>query len=499
MQLRDYQKNAVELVARKLVTNRKVVFQLATGGGKTITFSAIAKRYIEKSGKAVLILVHRKELLQQTRKTLFSFAGISVQPIVAGMKTVPDAAVYVGMVESVNRRIDRLKNVGLVIIDEAHNLSFAKMHDHFPHQMIIGFTATPLTSNKAKPLKNYYDDIVCGVDIPDLIQIGSLCQNITYAPKNVDPNKLTIKAGEFDEKLMAMEFSKPKHVATAVEAYQRYANKTKCLIFNCNIEHSKLVNEAFQSAGYNSRHLDSNMADEERDAVIKWYLSTPDAILNNVAILTTGFDAPDTETIIMNRATLSLPLWLQCTGRGSRPTDAKSSFTIIDLGGNVMMHADWCESRDWENIFFKPPKVGKPGVAPVKSCPSCDAMLPARTMVCKYCGHTFPPPEIELAEKLEDFIVITKGIDVPSLIEANKEKKEYYPFFQIGTQLANSAKYTIPKINEETYNFILLQYFDKAREWCKSKGKRFNDWHQQKAKETLQTELQKHFKGWKPD
>ena len=202
MQLRDYQAAAVEAVARKLTQHKKVVFQLATGGGKTITFSAIAKRYIEKSGKAVLILVHRKELLQQTRKTLFQFAGINSQVIIAGMKTVPDAPVYVGMVESVNRRIDRLKNIGLVIIDEAHNLSFAKMHEHFPEQMIIGFTATPLTSNKAKPLKNYYQDIVCGVDIPDLIKMGSLCQNITYAPKNVDPKTLAIKAGEFDEKLI---------------------------------------------------------------------------------------------------------------------------------------------------------------------------------------------------------------------------------------------------------------------------------------------------------
>ena len=241
------------------------------------------------------------------------------------------------------------------------------------------------------------------------------------------------------------------------------------------------------------------MEDKERDEIIKWFLATPDAILNNVAILTTGFDAPDTETIIMNRATLSLPLWLQCTGRGSRPTEAKKLFTIIDLGGNVTMHADWCESRDWENIFFNPPKQGKPGVAPVKSCPECDAMLAARTMVCQYCGHEFPPPEIELAEKLEDFIVVTKGVNVQELIEANRDKKEYYPFFQIGTQLAASAKYTIREMNEETYTFILQQYFLKGKEWCKEKGKKFNQWHQERAAENLQIELQKHFKAWKPE
>jgi hypothetical protein len=225
---------------------------------------------------------------------------------------------------------------------------------------------------------------------------------------------------------------------------------------------------------------------------------TPDAILNNVAILTTGFDDPNIETIIMNRATLSLPLWLQCTGRGSRPTDAKSTFTILDLGGNVGMHGDWCESRDWENIFFYPPKPGNPGTAPVKMCNECNAMLAARAIICKFCGYEFPPSEIDIALRLEDFIVATKGIDVPSLIKINKEKKEYYPFFLIGANLAASAKNTIAQMTEENYNFILLCYFEIAKEWCHSRQKKFNEWHKTKAKETLINELQKYYKKWEP-
>ena len=496
--LRPYQERSVIQVAEKLRNNRRVVFQLPTGGGKTHTFSAITKRYIEKSGKAVLILVHRKELMAQTTRTLFASYGISGQVIKAGMKTIPIAACYVGMVESVNRRISQLKNIGLVIIDEAHNLSFAKMHEHFPEQYIIGFTATPLTSSKAKPLNKYFSDIVCGIDIPELIELGSLCQNITYAPKEtVDASSLKVKAGEYDEKLMGMEFSKAKHITNTLVAYQKYAADTKCLIFNCNIEHSNLVNDAFVAAGLPSKQLDSTCAD--RDETVKWYLNTPNAILNNVGILTMGFDAPDTETIIMNRATLSMPLWLQCCGRGSRPTDAKSSFTIIDLGQNAVTHGDWSAERDWRELFFNPPKAGKPGVAPVKNCPSCDAILHTRVMVCPYCGHLFPPPEIEEAEKLSDFVIITKGIDVPSLIAANKEKKEYFPFFNIGKQLAVAAKQTIAVMNEEHYLFILDRYHALAKEWCNTKGKKYNDWHRQRAKENLILELQSRFKKWQPN
>ena len=495
MILRPYQDAAVLKVAQKLTQHRKIIFKLATGGGKTITFAAITKRYIEKSGKSVLILVHRKELMQQTRKTLHSAFGINAQPITAGMKFVPPSNVYVGMVESTIRRIPA--HLGLVIVDEAHNLSFAKMHEHFPNEMIIGFTATPLTSNKKKPLKDYYEDIVCGIDIPDLIAQGSLCQNVTYAPKDtVDAGSLKVKAGEYDEGLMAMEFSKAKHIQNTVDAYQRYTPGTKCLVFNCNIAHSDMVADAFQRAGLNCKSVDSTM--EDRDSIIRWYHDTPDAILCNVAILTTGFDAPETETVIMNRATLSMPLWLQCTGRGSRPFAGKQNFTIIDLGQNAITHGDWCDSRNWEDIFFNPPKAGRPGVAPVRNCPQCDAILPARCLMCQYCGHIFTPKEIEEAERLSDFVIVTKGIDVPKMIEVHKHRKEYFPFYNIGRELAAASKKTIPEMNEENFNFILRNYDELAKQWCQEKGKKYNQWHKERAKETLINELQKYFKTWEP-
>lgn len=495
MDLRPYQESGVTAVAKKLLTHRKVIYQLATGGGKTITFSAITKRYIEKSNKAVLILVHRKELLHQTVRTLFNAYNISAQIISAGMKFVPPSNVYVGMVESTIRRIPA--HIGLVIIDEAHNLSFSKIHEHFPTQMIIGFTATPLTGSKHKPLKNYYEDIVCGVDIPELIAGGSLVQNVTYAPKSaVDAAALKIKNGEYDDKFMSAEFSKGKHIQNTVDAYLKHAPNTKALVFNCSIAHSELVTQAFVAAGLNCRNVDSTM--DNRDEIVKWYKETHDAILCNVSILTTGFDAPDTETIIMNRATLSMPLWLQCCGRGSRPYPSKNNFTIIDLGQNAITHGDWCDARNWEEIFNNPRGPGKPGVAPIRHCPKCDAILAARSMMCQYCGHFFPPPEVVEAERMSDFIIVTKGIDVPKIIEQNKERKEYYPFFLIGKELASAAKKTVPVMNEENFNFILRNYDELGKRWCKEVGKKYNQWHHERAKFTLIEELQKKFKSWQP-
>lgn len=534
MQLREYQDKGIKAIGQKLARGiRKLVVQLATGGGKTIMFSAISHRYTKRTKKSVLILVHRKELLQQTRRTLFNAFNIQCQVIVAGMKHIPKADVYVGMVESVNKRVSLLRDIGLVIIDEAHLNIHYKMHDHFPDQYIIGFTATPLSANNRKPLNMYYDDIVCCVDIPELITNGSLCQNITYAPKDVvDRSALAVKNGEFDDALMSLSFSKPKYINNTVDAYRRWSLGNKTIVFNVNIDHSLQVTQAFIAAGFNCRHVDGGTPSHERDRILNWFHTTPDAILCNVGILTAGFDSPSIETVIMNRSTLSMPLWLQCTGRGSRPTPAKSAFTIIDLGGNAVSLGDWNSPRDWENIFLNPPKKSEDGVAPSKNCPECEAIIPASSRVCQHCGYEYPAKETEPEELLSEFVVVTRGIDVAQIIASNKHRKEYYPFFKIGTDLAKSAKQTVPVMTDENANFILQHYHTLAKEWCKitnleKKLKReeliscqnefantpdkkmalqkqidqlknitYNQWHQERAKEHLYTELAKTFKKW---
>lgn len=501
MQLRDYQQKGVENLARVLASGkRKVVFQLATGGGKTITFSAIAQRFIAKGGGKVLILVHRKELLTQTRKTLYNAYGITAQPIVAGMRHVPDAQVYVGMVESTGKRLP--KGVQLVIIDEAHISSFNKLHDLFPNSYIIGFTATPLSASKKNPMRNHYENIICGVDIPDLIQMGALCQNITYAPKDVvDRAALSVKGGEFDEAAMSQAFSNPRYVHNTISAYEKWLKGQKTIIFNCDIDHSLKVHTEFMAAGYNSRHLDSTMTQTERNNILSWFKHTPDAILNNVGILTAGFDEPSIEAVIFNRATMSMPLWLQCTGRGARPTETKSAFTIIDMGGNAVTHGDWSDSRDWYDIFHNPPKPGKggDGVAPVKSCPQCEAILPAGVKVCKFCEYEFPTRQQEQEQELSEFVIVTKGIDVRAVIAQNRYRKEYFPFFKIGKDLAIEAKKTIPSMNNERADFILQKYLDLVRMWCAEKKKPFNQWHINTAREHLFTELEQRYKNWKHD
>lgn len=490
MILRPYQELFITNIAAKLRIHRKVVAQLATGGGKTVCFAEICDRYCAKSTQDVLILVHREELLTQASKAI----NLPVQKVVAGMKRIPPARVYVAMVESAHKRLHLFENIGMVIVDECHIGNFTKVIEHFKEQYIIGFTATPLAAKKTNPLKDYFYDIVCGIDIPELIEQGFLCQDITYSSeKIVERAQLKMKAGEFDQAQMAAIYKNPKYIDTTINAYKQHSIDRKTIIFNCNVEHSQAVNAAFIAAGFNSRHLDATS--ENRAETLEWFANTPDAILNNIGIATTGFDQPDIETVIVNKATASMPLWLQMCGRGARPHPIKLAFTIIDLGGNCEVHGLWRMHREWKQIFDNPKKPGN-GVAPVKQCPKCNAYHHTAKMVCDAipygelfaCSYEFPKVVV-LDEGINEFVEMGDAIDIKKLIKINAHHKEYRSLFLAIEHVALLAKKTLKEINEDNYLYIKKKNDEIARLWCKEKNRKYNRFHINLADEKLKTTL----------
>lgn len=515
--LRPDQAAAIDQVAQKIAQGKKrIIFQLATGGGKTVAFSGLINRYMTKQKRKVFILVHREELLKQARRTLYNWYDIAAAPIVAGNKFIPDVPVYVGMVETINNRIKKnprfYKNMGLVIVDECHIGNFKKLYDFFDESWIIGFSATPISSSKKDPLKNYFEDIVCGISIPELIEQGSLVPNHTINVFNINRNQLTIKNGEFDDVEMGHLFSGAKHIQNCVAAYQQHAKGLKTLIFNVNIEHSKKVNATFEAFGYNCRHLDSECTPAYRHETLEWFRNTPDAILNNVGILTTGFDEPSIQCIIPNKGTKSLPLWLQMCGRGSRPHPGKDQFLILDLGDNASELGDWCEPHDWNDLFFNPQKAraSEDNEAPSKICISCDSIIPAAARTCKYCGAQNPVKEKPDALATLRELVTRRpiNIDVKAMIDeyAAKRTKDGKPFKDMS--LLHGMKYQIimhasriwklRRIDDQTAGFLLKLYQSKVKEWCELKGHNYDWWHQKSSRDWILSEMKRVFK-WEPN
>ncbi len=337
-----------------------LLYQLPTGGGKTVIFSEIVRKYIETHKKKVVILTHRIELCKQTSNVLSGF-NVKNKVINSKVKTLPDQddfECFVAMVETLNNRLSdkdfELKNVGLVIIDEAHYNSFRKLFKFFEHCFILGVTATPLSSNIKLPMKDNYKKLIVGDDISTLIKNGFLANAEVY---NYDVGLTTLKIGingDYTVKSSEALYTNSTMQTKLLGAYEETSKGKKTLIFNNGIYTSKEVFYTFQKAGYNVRHLDNTANKQERKDILKWFKNTPDAVLSSVSILTTGFDEPSVESIILNRATRSLTLYFQMIGRGSRIYKERKSFQVIDLGNNVVRFGPWSQPVDWQHIFRYP-------------------------------------------------------------------------------------------------------------------------------------------------
>lgn len=336
------------------------MYQLPTGGGKTVIFSEIVRRYIKKHKKKVVILTHRIELCKQTSKVLHGF-DVNNKIINSKVKELPDQDQYecfVAMVETLNNRLNdgklNLEDIGLVIIDEAHYNSFRKLFKFFDNCFILGVTATPLSSNIKLPMKDNYKELIVGDNISTLIKNGFLASAEIY---NYDVSLTTLKIGingDYTVKSSEALYTNTAMQSKLLQAYDELSKGRKTLIFNNGINTSKEVYYTFKRAGYNIRHLDNTSSKQERKEILKWFKNTPDGILTSVSILTTGFDEPSVESIILNRATRSLTLYFQMIGRGSRIHGIKNTFRVIDLGNNAVRFGPWSQPVDWQHIFKNP-------------------------------------------------------------------------------------------------------------------------------------------------
>jgi superfamily II DNA or RNA helicase len=362
-ELYSYQQGDIDAIFQRLdhaPANHHLLYQLPTGGGKTVIFSEIVRRYLSNHDKKVVVLTHRIELCKQTSKMLKGF-DVKNKIINSKVKELPDQndySCFVAMVETLKNRINdeklHLDNVGLVIIDEAHYNSFRKLMSSFKNAFILGVTATPLSSNVKLPMNENYDELIVGDTIASLIGKGFLAEAVTYS---YDVGLTSLKVGINGDYTVKSSDDLYSNMVMQEKLLHAYAEKSlgkKTLIFNNGINTSLYVYETFREAGYPIRHLDNTSSVEDRKDILQWFKKTPDAILTSVGILTTGFDEPTVESIILNRATKSLTLYFQMIGRGSRKLPNKNKFAVIDLGNNASRFGLWNAPVDWQHIFKSP-------------------------------------------------------------------------------------------------------------------------------------------------
>ena len=360
--LYNYQKGAIDKIFERFEdcpSDYHLLYQLPTGGGKTIIFSEIVRQYLKLKKKKVVVLTHRIELCNQTSKVLSGFGVLNkVVNSKASLDDQEEYSCFVAMVETLNNRLldDKLdiSDVGLVIIDEAHYNSFTKLLKFFSSSFILGVTATPLSSNINLPMTDNYDELSVGESISELIKNNFLARANLYT-YNVGLTSLIVGAnGDYTVKSSEELYTNNDMLSKLLLAYEERCLNQKTLIFNNGINTSLIVYDTFKKAGFNVRHLDNTATKKQRSETLKWFKETPDAILTSVSILITGFDEPSVKCIMINRATKSLTLYYQMIGRGSRLLKDKNTFEVIDLGNNFYRFGEWGSDIVWHKIFRNP-------------------------------------------------------------------------------------------------------------------------------------------------
>lgn len=414
LKLRPYQKDVINKVLLHLQNNDRCCVSLATGGGKTVIFSELVNQL---QGR-VLICVHREELVRQTSRTLSKEHDLLISTINRINKDV-----CVAMVQTLNNRIKKgevdINSFDYIIIDECHRGEFMKILDMF-HNKVIGFTATPnyektvyfykclkcgneedkagkCCNNKRKkykrnvPLAEYYDTLIEGVEINELIEQGFLVKDENYVlPVNTSQLVYNEARGDYTEESISLVFGSPSAIKNTIDTFKEIALGKKTILFNPNTLVNKKLYESMIEAGLNAKMYDSNNSEENRHELVEWFKNTPDAILLNVQVFTTGFDCTDVEVVFLNKKTKSINLYLQMVGRGGRITDKilKPSFKVIDMGNNNEDFDNWSVKRDWKPYFYdtETKAIGNPSPAATRNCHACDSVIAANSLICEVCG-----------------------------------------------------------------------------------------------------------------
>ena len=435
-QLREYQVDILNKINQSEF--QRICVQLATGGGKTVIFSELAKVY---KGR-VLILVDSRELVSQTARHIENSGTFE-----AKNTTIPNNRIVVSMVQTLKSRLKKenlLENFDLIIIDECHILTYESILEKV-NCKVIGFTATPInarkdnyyfcfnykTMNKTQcnccqkieftkdfVLSDIFQDIIIGIPISDLIEKGFLVPDENYIIP-IEENDFHFDA--FGEVSNSDEVFNDSYQMDVLANYLEFAKGKKTMVFAQNTTLNKFIYEMFINADIpNCFMYDSiNETKFNRTEVVDKFRSTPGAILFNVGVFTKGFDVTDVECIIVSRRVSSLSLWIQIVGRGSRPDNNifKDKFIVIDGGNNIERLGRWSDDFDWKSLFlgkddFKPKKP--PIEEETMECVNCGELMKERTCICTNCKHN----NCKVKE-----IVITDGLAVQhNLIVPSGEK-----------------------------------------------------------------------------
>jgi DNA repair protein RadD len=421
--LRDYQTEAVESVFRyfgRASGNPLVV--LPTGSGKSLVLASFVSAAISRyPSTRALVVTHRKELIEQDANALQS-VGVPCGIYSAGLKRKEIRPVTVGGVQSLHG-----KNVGrfdLMIVDECHLVPQAdggmyrgvigSLRDENPRLKIVGLTATPyrlngglLTHGKDK----IFSSVAYEKPVRELVDAGYLSPLVAPpVATQIKTQGLRIVEGDFLTSDLERAADQDDLTRAALDEWQALASDRKSSIFFCvSVAHAENVTIALRMRGVAAEIVTGATDNDARKRAIERFRRRETKVLVSVDVLTTGFDAPCTDCIVLLRPTASTGLYVQIAGRGMRLYDGKRDCLVLDFGGNIDRHGPITHVR--------PKATASTASSGTKCCPQCLGEVASWRMECAECGFVFEPQPREIVHEKTASRASIMGAPAPTWVD----------------------------------------------------------------------------------
>jgi DNA repair protein RadD len=415
--LHDDQHEVLSNLRASMGKNKSVLLQAATGFGKTRVAQYMVQA-AQSKGHGIIFTVPRRQLMEQTSQT-FEDGGINHSYIAAGKMFNPYSRVYVGMIDTMARRLNRLPDAKLVIIDETHfgDGSLEKVINHYKARgsWVVGLSATPWKLS-GKGLGCYYDDMVCGPSIRWLIDNKRLSDYRYFRGKTqVDFSRARVTAGDYNAKDIdgIIEANEGMIIGDAVKDYREKAMGRLHVVRCVSIKRSQIMAQAFRDAGIPAAHVDGETDDRDMDRILRAYARREILVLTFCDLLNFGFDLAQrvgmdvcVESGDDTKPSLSLAGQVQFWGRMMRMKEYAA--LMFDRVNNWQKHGLPDSDREWtlEDRAQTKKTTGERS-PPSRQCLNCFAITKPAP-ICPECGHTHEIKSREIDEIDGDLVELSK-------------------------------------------------------------------------------------------
>lgn len=386
-ELRLHQARALEQIKAAAVDGAtRIVCQMPTGAGKTVTASRLVESAVAK-GNRVIFTAPAVSLIDQTVEA-FENEGIRDIGVMQANhpRTDPLARVQVASVQTLARR--EIPEASLVIVDECHLRAkvLEELMQTREDVFFIGMSATPW----AKGMGLRWQDKVTPITIGELIEAGYLSRFTVFAPDVPDLSGIKVTKGDFAEGEVSEVMEGKALMASVVETWLAKADNRPTLLFGASCAHAAALAEEFERAGVATAYVDAFTDSVERQLIERRFRSGEVKVACSVRTLTTGVDWP-VSCIVDAAPTRSEMLHVQKIGRGLRVNPGTEDLLVLDHAGNSLRLGLVTDIHHEGLDRTKPGErqERKPAEKLPKECANCAALHSGKT--CPFCGHERKP------------------------------------------------------------------------------------------------------------